>query len=44
MAASEEGQRGVGLAAVARDVAVKDTKAAEERCRALEAELKNLHD
>ena len=43
-AAVEEGQKVVGLAAVACDAALKDAKAAEERCRAAEAEPKTLHD
>ena len=33
-----------GLATTARDVALKDAKAAEERCRAAKAELKTLRD
>ena len=32
------------LAVAARDVALKEGKVAEERCHAVEAELKTLHD
>ena len=44
LAASEEGKQVASLAAAARDAAVKDAKAAEERCHAAEGELKTLHD
>ena len=44
MAASMEGEQAAGLAADARDMAVKDAEAAEERCRVAEAELKTLRD
>ena len=33
-----------GLAAAARDMALKDTKADEEHCRVIEADLKTLRD
>nr|XP_020195989.1 uncharacterized protein LOC109781799 [Aegilops tauschii subsp. strangulata] len=44
VAALEEGQQVVGLAAAARDMAEKDAKAAKEHCHAAEAELKSLRD
>jgi hypothetical protein len=44
MTASEEGEKAAGLAAATRDAAMKDAKAAEERCRATEAKLSTLHD
>ena len=44
IAASEEGERAVGLAAAARDVALKDAVAAQERCRLAEAELENMRN
>ena len=44
MASTEEGQRVVGLAAAAHDVALKEAKDAQERCHAMEAELKTVQD
>nr|XP_020197612.1 MAP7 domain-containing protein 1-like [Aegilops tauschii subsp. strangulata] len=42
--ASEEGRQVAGLATADPDAAVKDAKAAEERCHTTEAKLKNLRD
>ena len=44
MASAEEGQRVAGLAAAARDVALKEAKDAQEWCRVVEAEQKTLRD
>ena len=44
MAASEEEKQAATQAAAAREVAVKDAAAAQDRCKALEAELTDLCD
>ena len=44
MAALEEGKHAAGLAAAARNVALKAAEATEERCRVAEAVLKALRD
>nr|XP_020172992.1 translation initiation factor IF-2-like [Aegilops tauschii subsp. strangulata] len=44
VAASEESGQAASLATAARDMAMKDAEAAEERCRVAEAELKTLRD
>ena len=43
-AAAEEGRKVAGIAATTCYMSLKDAKAAEERCRAAETELKTLHD
>nr|XP_020192514.1 transcription initiation factor TFIID subunit 3-like [Aegilops tauschii subsp. strangulata] len=43
-ATSEKERQAVAQAVAAREVALKDAEIAQDRCRALEAELRNLHD
>ena len=43
-AASEEEKKATTQAAVARDAALKDTTVAQDRCKAMEAELQGLCD
>nr|XP_020200821.1 uncharacterized protein KIAA1522-like [Aegilops tauschii subsp. strangulata] len=43
-AISEKERQAAAQAAVAREVALKDAETAQDHCRALEAELKNLRD
>ena len=42
--ASKEGERATGLAAAARDAALKDAEPAKERDRVAEAELETLYN
>ena len=44
IAASKEGERAAGLAAVARDVALKDAEVARERCWLAEAKLETVRN
>nr|XP_020158646.1 tol-Pal system protein TolA-like [Aegilops tauschii subsp. strangulata] len=43
-ATSEKEKQATAQAAAAREAALKDVEAAQDRCRALEAELKTLHN
>ena len=44
VAASKEGKQATGLAAAARNVALKDVEAAKERCQVAAAELEALRN